>query len=1025
MIPISLTIQGLYSYRKRQTIDFTKLVRSGLFGIFGGVGSGKSTILEAISFALFAESERLNKGDDRNYNMMNLQSNELYIDFEFRTGNDNNYRFVVRGKRNNKRFDEVKTFERSAYRKENEEWIPIDEASAETITGLNYNNFHRTIIIPQGRFQDFLQLKPKDRTTMLQELFSLNKFELSGNIARLETQNTAQLQHIQGQLQEIGIVNTDDISNIQLNIENKKLLIKSIEADLQLKTKENQDLARIKEVFTKLENNKKQFDELLKQKPQIEALGLKIQEYEQFVLLFKSDIENHQVTTKNLETITLELEKAEKDQQLIQNEIQLRTNDFETIKKAYLLKDSLIHESDDIVKICTIRDLITENNKLFARIENGKLTLLNTSKSISEKKERNSGLTEKISKNKLQLPDLALLSVVKEWFTIKKNISTSVVELRNKIVLLQADHNNKAKHIDSVLSNCPINISHEVKLGANDIAKFVQNEKSNFENLQKELHAEILHLEVQNKLSGFISEIEDGKPCPLCGSEHHPQILNNHDVTELLKNKRLEIEKQLANSKILDIWEKEISQLFVQTGSIAAQIKLESDLLLEKELKLKEHDEKFIWNNYPHDNEQFITDAFKLAETLNAEINKWETDLKQISKEIDKEEIDKEKFNKALESLTSQEAANNVQIKLLTDQLKLLSVTSLKSETNEQLLAKSKSLVEKHNQLITNYETSEKLIAELNKRNDILTGSIHANKASQKQLQEYQQELNNCIQEKILRNGNHSYQYIQQILLSKPDVDLAHKQMNTFGQNFESTKKSIAELEKELNGCVYDEIKHNAVILKFKELSEQLSQNNKELGSLEKELSQIKIKLEKFKLLQEEKEKLELRAGDIAELKNLFRGNAFVNYISTVYLYNLCQAANERFYMLSKQKLRLELAEDNSFLVRDYMNGGKLRSVKTLSGGQVFQASLSLALSLADSIHNLSANNENFFFLDEGFGTLDKESLSIVFDTLKALRKENRIVGVISHVEEMQQEIETYLKITNDEELGSIIQSSY
>jgi exonuclease SbcC len=86
---------------------------------------------------------------------------------------------------------------------------------------------------------------------------------------------------------------------------------------------------------------------------------------------------------------------------------------------------------------------------------------------------------------------------------------------------------------------------------------------------------------------------------------------------------------------------------------------------------------------------------------------------------------------------------------------------------------------------------------------------------------------------------------------------------------------------------------------------------------------------------------------------------------------------------------------------------------------------LSLALSLADNIQKITESNQNFFFLDEGFGSLDKESLAVVFDTLKTLRKENRIVGVISHVEEMQQEIDVHLRIENDENRGSLIKKSW
>ena len=120
MIPVKLTIQGLYSYQFKQTIDFTQLTAAHLFGIFGAVGSGKSSILEAITFALYGKTDRLNlSGDNRNYNMMNLKSDELFIDFEFETGrNQTAYRAVVKGRRNSKRFDDVRTLDRSAYKKE-------------------------------------------------------------------------------------------------------------------------------------------------------------------------------------------------------------------------------------------------------------------------------------------------------------------------------------------------------------------------------------------------------------------------------------------------------------------------------------------------------------------------------------------------------------------------------------------------------------------------------------------------------------------------------------------------------------------------------------------------------------------------------------------------------------------------------------------------------------------------------------------------------------------------------------------
>lgn len=109
----------------------------------------------------------------------------------------------------------------------------------------------------------------------------------------------------------------------------------------------------------------------------------------------------------------------------------------------------------------------------------------------------------------------------------------------------------------------------------------------------------------------------------------------------------------------------------------------------------------------------------------------------------------------------------------------------------------------------------------------------------------------------------------------------------------------------------------------------------------------------------------------------------------------------------------------------DYLNDGKKRNIKTLSGGQQFQVSLSLALALAGVVQKQNRTSQNFFFLDEGFGTQDEDSLNLVFDSITSLRKENRIVGLISHVAELKEGINAYLEIVNDEKSGSIINKSW
>ena len=124
MIPLKLTIEGLYSYQEKQTIDFTSLTDAGLFGVFGSVGSGKSSILEAITFALYGETERMNKRDNRAYNMMNLKSSKSFIEFDFINFENRIFRIIRDFRRNSKKFDDVKTQTPTFYEKIDGNFIP-------------------------------------------------------------------------------------------------------------------------------------------------------------------------------------------------------------------------------------------------------------------------------------------------------------------------------------------------------------------------------------------------------------------------------------------------------------------------------------------------------------------------------------------------------------------------------------------------------------------------------------------------------------------------------------------------------------------------------------------------------------------------------------------------------------------------------------------------------------------------------------------------------------------------------------
>ncbi|NJK94115.1 MAG: hypothetical protein HC905_03535 [Bacteroidales bacterium] len=306
----------------------------------------------------------------------------------------------------------------------------------------------------------------------------------------------------------------------------------------------------------------------------------------------------------------------------------------------------------------------------------------------------------------------------------------------------------------------------------------------------------------------------------------------------------------------------------------------------------------------------------------------------------------------------------------------------------------------------------------------MLIGRIEANNTLLGQEKLTISGLADKIKEQLQVSGK-TLEEVQEILKWKPDLKTQREIVQKFRRDLDFASRQATSFRTIIGDQHFNEDGYNQLLMVIKELTQTIESKNRLTGKMEADLARLKADFEKTEKLKILAASLDIRLENIKTLKQLFKGSGFVNYISTVYLRDLCHFANERFFKLSGQKLSLEVTEDNSFEVRDFMNGGKTRNVKTLSGGQTFQAALSLALALSDNTRKESGHNENFFFLDEGFGSLDKKSLDVVFDTLKSLRRENRTVGIISHVEEMQQEIDIHLRVENHEDRGSIVEKSW
>ncbi|MFY7795376.1 MAG: SbcC/MukB-like Walker B domain-containing protein, partial [Chitinophagaceae bacterium] len=299
------------------------------------------------------------------------------------------------------------------------------------------------------------------------------------------------------------------------------------------------------------------------------------------------------------------------------------------------------------------------------------------------------------------------------------------------------------------------------------------------------------------------------------------------------------------------------------------------------------------------------------------------------------------------------------------------------------------------------------------------------------QLMDTLKEMNNSLADKRevlevkLTQDGLSDQEVRDVLKWNPDLVAIRREIDERRRQMATIEGQIQTLEAQLAGRTYDAQQHQESQAACSEADAQVRSMAEARGATDGAIRKMKTDLEARRRLEAELDALRIRGKDIATLQEMFRASGFVQFVSQRYLENVVAVANKRFRKMVRDKFSIELSPDGDFLVRDYLNDGKTRLLKSLSGGQTFQAALCLALALSENIQHTAGADQHFFFIDEGFGSLDSQSLETVFATLQSLQHENKAVGVISHVAELQQGMDIYLHVENDPETGSRVRESW
>lgn len=1009
MIPLKLIVEGIYSYQERQTIDFSALTETGLFGIFGAVGSGKSSILEAITYALYGETERLNARDKRAYNMMNLKSNRSYIELDFINFENRRFRATREFKRNSKNFEDVKSPTVVLYENINEEWIPLESSNVQPIIGLSYENFKRTIIIPQGQFKEFIELGAKERTDMMKEIFQLHRFDLQDKVATLYKKNQSELDQLNGQLIGFEEINGDRIQTMQDKLLEERKSFIQVEDSNTILLEKFQALKNLKEDFLELHKMKTRFQQLTNQRAEKEHLRQRMIRFEEawtnFYHILQAQEKLRQEHVHELGRLQHEETKANEIQRITQ-QLSLQ---LQQIRPQYdRLAERRISELD-LELILQLIQFSAEIKVLKESAEKGRNFVLETKEQQTQCKISIRDTEALLLDLKQSRPSANELMELGQWYTQQQSILQREVELHQQLLELEtaiADLKN------NLLSRGFDALEFESKYNS---------ELRTLESRLTKLNDEKAHLLLQQKLTQFAENLSAGSPCPLCGALEHPAIAEHMDISQELADNQKAITEITASIKSRTDQKFEFEKLLLQLQSLEAQ---KNDLNVKSQVNesLKSsHLLQFTWTDYSSTDTSIYTQ--KKQELTKIETQIVATEHMLTNHQLALVDIEKklERANKRLNELEVDEVRKQTQINQNMGHLKHLKWSDYQSLEQTSIESEYKTLKAENLQIEQHFNTLTEQLNGLNSQFAAQNSLVQAILERIDKIKAEALQTETTLGQLLQTSTFDTIDQVKESLAENLPVQQIRAELEQFQIQFETLRAQIAQLDKKLTDQVYDEEAFIAQENALKESSHQLKVLTENVAKYEQELHQLETAYKKKEVLLQQQATLNLRNDNLKQLFNLFKGAGFVQYVSSIYLRQLCDHANIRFHRMTRNQLSLQINENNEFEIIDYLNEGKSRSVKTLSGGQAFQVSLSLALALAESVQSNTKATKNFFFIDEGFGTQDIASVNIVFETLLDLQKENRIVGIISHVEELKERIPLSLSIEKDEERGSQI----
>ena len=1018
MKPISLTIEAFGPYRDSVTLDFNELQNHSMFLISGPTGAGKTSILDAMVYALYGEPSGEVRKTDAIRSDFAEPDRMTRVDFSFAIG-DAQYRVERLPKQMvaKKRGTGMREQNASAtvYEMKDGEWKVIATSAAairdtvQRIIGFRKDQFLQVVLLPQGEFRKLLVASTSEREELLHTLFRTELYR---------------------KLQEVLKAAYDEAkAGIEVNLTKQSALLQSIPHD------EDTPVLTVEHVRELLANREPYRDELIVQRDEA------VTEVEQFNALRKEWALYNQAQQALIEaTSKLDLVKEREEER---SSLSKKVKFLTSLTPSYELYKQF-NDKQSVLKTLETSLSDTKKGVESASQHESKCTeVYETLASQAETIQTKRTTLAQLQQQSEKFDELALLN--NELSTLKSQLeildrekSEAALQAQHKLVddleaKLVADRQQlqgNSKALDSI-SRIQEQLSHlqryselvaqkqkvQNDIDAKDKAlatldESVKNSKVQLERLE--------HLMAEGRAFELVHLVKDNEPCPVCGSTEHPQLASKpelyptkEEIEEARAIRDAELQKQAS-----EIGQKET--LALRLHELDQQIK-------DQVSHLKSSIEGF-------SEEAFASIQHDLLSEME-QLTSLRSDTEQLSNTIATNE---DELSAAKDTLAKLETAHkelldnlhNLEVQISTVQAKIDALSESLPTTDVAAWHKE---IESLASELTDYDEQVKVCkANLDSAREVLNAKRGRLEILFAQVQEETKNLDGFYQEYV--------KSLQSIFVSEDDfidalgdykaLDAFRTELHALDEAF-STAQAVydaalkhAQSVIEPSDTVSDEV-YDVAVEKRDNLVGSLAAWDKETKHIETTLASLE---ELEKAMGEAREEITFlsRLNDLANGgEQGFKNVTFERYVLGAILDEVVYAANLRLQKMSRSRYSLERS--------DYTGGGRgkqgldlavmdaftgqSRPANTLSGGETFLASMALALGLADVIQSYAGGiHMDTMFIDEGFGTLDPDTLELAMETLVQLQSSGRLIGMISHVPELKTRIPAHLEVTRGDD---------